>query len=355
LGEILASAAGVAKLAHASEHAATESPGRQTGSDDVPWRMINGNRSASKRRFRMAYSAEVSRGNPSCFLFLIDQSGSMQEVLDATNIQSLDRPVAGDIRAYTQSASARTKAQGVADAINRLLQNLVIKCAKSEGVRDYYHVGVVGYGGDGSANRVSPAFSGTLAGRELVPISEIANNPARVDERTKKVDDGAGGLVDQTIKFPVWFEPVASGGTPMCQALKEAESILQRWIQQHMSAFPPIVINITDGEPTDGDPIAAAAGVRSLCTTDGNALLFNVHISSQKSAPIEFPDSEGMLPDQHARLLFNMSSLLPSYMQAMARQEGIQATEATRGFVFNADMVAVIRFLDIGTRPSNLR
>src|SRR2546423_6240095 len=91
----------------------------------------------------------------------------------------------------------RKKADGVADAINRLLQNLVIKCAKSEGVRDYYHVGVLGYGGDMTANRVEPAFSGALAGRELVPISEIANSPARIDERAKKIDDGAGGLVDQ--------------------------------------------------------------------------------------------------------------------------------------------------------------
>ena len=34
----------------------------------------------------------------------------------------------------------------------------------------------------------------------------------------------------------------------------------------------------------------------------------------------------------------------------------ILAVGATaRGFVFNADIVAVIRFLDIGTRPSNLR
>jgi hypothetical protein len=30
-------------------------------------------------------------------------------------------------------------------------------------------------------------------------------------------------------------------------------------------------------------------------------------------------------------------------------------TDGARGFVFNADIVAVIRFLDIGTRPSNLR
>ena len=31
----------------------------------------------------MAYSAEISRSNPSCFLFLIDQSGSMQDAVDA--------------------------------------------------------------------------------------------------------------------------------------------------------------------------------------------------------------------------------------------------------------------------------
>src|SRR5262245_36966110 len=302
----------------------------------------------------MAYSAEISRSNPSCFLFLIDQSGSMQDALDAAGGPALDRPAGGDGPALA-AAPVRTKAQGVADAINRLLQNLVIKCAKSEGVRDYYHVGVLGYGGDMTSNRVEPAFSGALTGRELVPISEIANTPARIDERTKKIDDGAGGLVDQKIKFPIWFEPVANGGTPMCQALARAHSILQTWIGQHAASFPPIVINITDGEATDGDPAGSARMLQLLATNDGQCLLFNVHISSKGGAPLEFPDDEGALPDEYSRLLFNMSSLLPAYMQAMARQEGIRATETTRGFVFNADMVAVIRFLDIGTRPSNLR
>jgi hypothetical protein len=302
----------------------------------------------------MAYSAEISRSNPSCFLFLIDQSGSMQDAIDAGTGPVLDRPPGGDGPAIP-AAPPRTKSQGVADAINRLLQNLVIKCAKSEGVRDYYHVGVVGYGGDMTANRVEPAFSGALAGRELVPIGEIANSPARIDERTKKVDDGAGGLVEQKIKFPIWFEPVANGGTPMCQAFSRAHSILQAWIGQHAPSFPPIVINITDGEATDGDPAGAAQMVKSLATNDGQCLLFNIHISSKGGASLEFPDSESGLPDEFSRLLFNMSSLLPAYMQAMARQEGIRASETTRGFVFNADMVAVIRFLDIGTRPSNLR
>lgn len=279
----------------------------------------------------MAYTAEISRGNPSCFLFLIDQSGSMADPFGA-------------------GESTRRKAEGVADAINRLLQNLVIKCAKAEGVRDYYYVGVIGYG-----EQVGPAFGGPLSGRELTSISEVAAKPVRVEERTRKTDDGAGGLVDQTIKFPIWFDPIANGGTPMCQALTRAYSILQSWLNQHPECFPPIVINITDGEATDGDPSAGSEALRTLSSSDGNALLFNLHVSSQKALPIEFPDSEAALPDEHARLLFRMSSLLPEYMGTIAQQEGFPTSGGTRGFVFNADMVAVIRFLDIGTRPSNLR
>lgn len=298
----------------------------------------------------MPYTSEISRTNPSCFLFLIDQSGSMQDVMDPSQIQPMKEPVVVDGKTYTHTAQGRTKAEGVADAINRLLQNLVIKCAKTEGVRDYYHVGVIGYG-----TRVGSAFGGSLAGKELVPISEVANMPARVEERSKKVDDGAGGIVEQKIKFPIWFDPVANGGTPMCQALIMAQSILQGWLNQHPGCFPPIVINITDGEATDGDPSIHAQSLSRLSSSDGNILLFNLHLSSQKANPTEFPDSEEVLPDDYARLLFRMSSILPEYVRSIAQQEGFRVSEWTRGFVFNADIVAVIRFLDIGTRPSNLR
>jgi hypothetical protein len=281
----------------------------------------------------MSYSAEISRTNPSCFLFLIDQSGSMED------------PWGGEAGERGQQ-----KADSLATIVNRLLQNLVIKCAKSEGVRDYYSVGVLGYGG-----KVGPAFGGALAGEELVPVSRLADQPARIEERTRKTDDGAGGLIEQTVKFPVWFDPVASGGTPMCQALTRAQGILGGWLADHPAGFPPIVINITDGEATDGDPTKPAEALRSLTTDDGNVLLFNVHLSSQRAAPVQFPDCPDGLPDKYARLLFDLSSPLPDFMKTVAQQEGFATGEGTRGFVFNADMVSVIRFLDIGTRPSNLR
>ena len=279
----------------------------------------------------MPYTAEISRSNPSCLFFLIDQSGSMSDPFGA-------------------GEPHKRKADGVADAINRLLQNLVIKCAKSEGIRDYYHIGVIGYGA-----QVGPAFSGALIGREMVPISEIADIPARIEERTRKIDDGAGGLIEQTIRFPVWFDPIAQGGTPMGQALTQAQHIIGGWLNEHPDCFPPIVINITDGEATDGDPSNTAQALKSLASNDGEVLLFNLHLSSHRAAPIEFPDTAESLPDQYARLLFNMSSLLPLHMQTAAQSEGYRVSTNTRGFSFNADLIAVIRFLDIGTRPSNLR
>lgn len=190
---------------------------------------------------RMPYSAEISRSNPTCLLFLVDQSGSMSD------------PFGG-------ADGGKRKADGVADATNKLLQNLVLKCAKEEGIRDYFHVGVIGYSGSG----VGPAFGGALAGRELVPISEIGNSPARLDERTQERDDGAGGILKVQIKFPIWFDPMANGGTPMCQALTKARDVLEGWLRQHPDAFPPIVVNITDGEASDGDPSAIASSLKQL-------------------------------------------------------------------------------------------
>lgn len=248
------------------------------------------------------------------------------------------------------SGEGQRKSELVADALNRLLSELSIKCAKEEGVRDYFHIAVVGYGAT-----VGPALAGTLAGRDLVPLSEIASFPARLEARTKKIPDGAGGLADQEVKFPIWVDPVANGGTPMTAAFTAAESIASAWLNLHPASFPPMILNLTDGESTDGDPSSPAERLRALASSDGNVLLFNLHVSSDRNSPVTFPDSDAGLPNQYARMLFNLSSILPDHMRAYARDQGYSVSEGTRGFVFNADVTSVIQFLDIGTRASDLR
>jgi hypothetical protein len=273
----------------------------------------------------MPYSAEISRTNPTCFLFLVDQSSSMLEPFGRQ--------------------PEKTKAGGVADALNRLLQNLVLKCAKSDGIRDYFHIGLIGYGG-----RVVAGFGGALADKPLVTISEIANNPLRIEERKRLIDDGAGGIMEQTVKFPVWYEPKPTGKTPMCQALQAAHDWVKAFIEQMPGCYPPLVVNITDGHATDGDPLPVAEKVRKQASKDGNALLFNVHVSAHQATPVEFPSGEQGLPDDFARLLFRMSSPLPPRLLEAAKSEGFPAKSGTRGFVFNADLVSVVRFLDLGTK-----
>jgi uncharacterized protein YegL len=272
----------------------------------------------------LPYTAEISRANPTALIFLLDQSGSMQE------------PFGGQ--------PEKQKAEGVSDALNRLIQNLVLKCAKADGIRDFFHLGMVSYGG-----RVASAFRGALAGNTLVPISTIADNPLRIELRKRKID-GASEVFEQQFKFPVWFEARPSGRTPMCKALTLAKQILEPFLSQFPGCYPPIVINITDGKPTDGDPLEPARELCNLTSQDGNVLLFNAHLSEKQCRPIEFPGDEAGLPDDFAKLLFRMSSELPPKLQEAARSEGFAIDAHCRGFVFNADLVAVIRFLDIGSR-----
>ncbi|MHC5072814.1 MAG: vWA domain-containing protein [Planctomycetota bacterium] len=233
----------------------------------------------------MPYKAEISSASPSCFLFLIDQSTSMAEEISA-------------------GEATQQKSTGVANTMNKWLQELSIKCSKSDGVRDYYHVG----GEEGAA------------------------------------------------RIPVWFDAVADGGTPMCRAVAEAEQIIEGWLEAHPDGFPPIVIHVTDGEATDGDPTDRLHHLTNMASSDGNVMLFNIHLSAHPGAtPISFPDSPEGLPDEYSRMLFDTASPLTPTMRALAKEYGIETSDRSRGFVLNADMTVLVQAIDIGTRPSNLR
>lgn len=277
----------------------------------------------------MSYGAEISRSTPTAFLFLVDQSGSMEE----------------------RMASGKSKAEFVADALNRTLMNLIIRCTKSEGTRDYFHVGVLGYGDSGVKN----GFSGELGNSVLNPISRIESNPTRVEDRKKRVDDGAGGLVEQSIKFPVWFEPKSSGGTPMRAALTRGAEEIANWCDTHPDGYPPTVLHITDGESTDGDPEEIANALRQLRSNDGEALLMNIHVSVSGNEPEKFPASESRLPDHYSKMLFRMSSPLPTNLARYAQDKGYSVSNESRAFMFNAEVVELVDFFDIGTRASQLR
>ena len=178
---------------------------------------------------------------------------------------------------------------------------------------------------------------------------------AEVKDRQIKESDGYGGTVEVSRKLPVWLRPHSGAQTPMCQALRYAEVAISEWVDRHPCSFPPIVINISDGNATDGDPEPIAQRVMDLGTSDGGALVFNCHLSENTSIPTQFPYSENFLQDKFARQMFRMSSLMPPGVRDYAARLGISVNAESRCCVFNADMVSLVHFLDIGTSgPSNL-
>ena len=239
---------------------------------------------------------------------------------------------------------AGRKADFVSDVVNNTLHDLVIRCTKTEEVRNYYYVSIIGYG-----RRVTSALGGALADRMVTPISELADYPLKVETRMKRVPDGYGGTIEMPYRFPVWTYPLADGGTPMCDAFKKAKEVLTRWLSEHPSGFPPTILHITDGESTDGDPSPVGQEILSMGTDDGKTLIFNCHVSSSHARKIEYPSSANVLTDNFARTLFNISSPLPPGFIAAAQQLGVGVMEDARGFVFNGDPSSVVQFYEIGT------
>ena len=286
----------------------------------------------TQRSNRQPYSQYIGWSTPACFLFLIDQSLSMEE------------RIAGD---------GPPKAEQLASAINFWINAMITRASGDAGIKDWMEIAVIGYHTDNDGNPVvGTALGGGLAEASrdaFLKISEFEKHPLRKTEKTQQIYDPE---TNETFELPTevheWVDPVSAGGTPMCHALCFAHRLLLKWVSDHHECFPPIVMHVTDGEATDGDPVRHAEAIRSLATDDGNALIFTCHLSSVKHDSIKFPGNEAFLPDDFARCLFRMSSELPAPMAQVAKWEGYKLQPKAKGFVFNADTVSLLQFIDMG-------
>src|SRR5262249_41117667 len=236
----------------------------------------------------MSYTAVINRENPTAFMFLIDQSRSMNEKIDA----------------------GETKAKLVGDVLNKTLLQLVTRCNSADGVQDYFDIGVLAYSGTG----VHSGFGGALSASAFHPVSSLAKHPLRIEERKQRVPDGTGGLVDQSVKFPVWINSVSVGDAPMGEGFRKAAECLANWCNSHSKSCPPTIIHVVGGPSTDGDSEQIAEAIRHVSTNHGQCLLFNLHVGTPGSASVIFPASEAGLPDAYSKMLFRMSSLFPTHL-----------------------------------------
>ncbi|WP_037909276.1 vWA domain-containing protein [Actinacidiphila yeochonensis] len=266
----------------------------------------------------------ATRKHPACFVLLIDQSYSMSGAMSG--------------------GRGASKADAVADSTNQLLGRLVQRCFVDEEARHFFDIALIGY-----SDGVGPLLQGPLTGQFLV-------SPAQMAEAVSRVHTDASGT-----SWPVWIEPRADGETRMCAAFDLARDLVGSWVARHQDSPAPVVINISDGEATDGgidDLAQRAAALRQLRTDGGELQLFNIAIASQSETPQYYPDSPNGLPDKYTKALFDISSVLTprlvEYANHFATAAGRPPLRAgARAFVFNADLAAMVEALSIGSNDPN--
>lgn len=284
-----------------------------------------------------AYETRINRERPACFIFLIDQSGSMNDTWGVDN--------------------SKSKAEMVALYVNNAIHEIINICQKTETEpRHYFDIAVIGYGKE--ADNAQLLWEGNLADKTFVSPAELKQNPTGNQGEIEVVRRTFKGEI--LVKIPVvyWFSPIAESLTPMGSAFDKCTKLLEDWTVQHPNSFPPIVINITDGKQTDcndNELLDKAYQLRQIQTLYGKTLLFNVHISSSSEQSVVFPENATEIPlNKQSQLLYEMSSVLPiAFNQRIATE--VKKTDLSENttyvaMTFQASVSDMIKCLDIGTK-----
>lgn len=254
---------------------------------------------------------------PGHLVFLIDQSTSMK----------------------VKDANGKTRAEKVVEAVQSAVIDCVNGCISGTNVKNRFFLTIIGYGGEPtpSVTTIKEDWA-----KNLIPeLQAIKTN---------------GGT----------FIPAeALGWTPMAEAFDLAKECLENWLEacqekvddgSYLGIPAPVVINITDGEPCDGSSTAkdraeaAAKDLLSLCGTDGNVTLFNLHISDE-GIEIVFPGDKNVLNGcPEGELLFDMSSDMSSDMADAAKERGIEGVCAgSKCMAVNAKGATITTLISFGS------
>lgn len=299
-------------------------------------RPVRQGRHATNQQHTM-YKAKITREHRTAFIILCDRSGSMAE----------ETRFGGQVM---------RKAEAVACIINMLLGELIHRSRRDDGIRDYFDIAVLGYSGSG----VQPLLPAGDRER-FIGIGDLVRLPAPVQQRRMLRTLPGGRQTAVEIGQRQWITPEANGDTPMCRALSAAAVLAGAWcaLPRNRDSFPPIVLNITDGEASDATPqtlLAEAGSIKSVATRDGNVLLFNIHLAgsgTQTSAQC-FPSNREELPCiRYADLLYDMSSELPACYDDLILASRPGACPPFRAVGYNCPVEELFAMLAIGTASSS--
>ena len=230
----------------------------------------------------MAHEKKISRAFPGLIIFVLDDSGSMGDLLQGTS-----DPCCAWVERYL----------GI--LFKQLLEYSTDMKGDTPVIKPRYFVYVIEYGS------TPDVWNG-----EMLDIETAVEKYAQANNSL-----GLQGRL---------------GGTDTAAAMQRAYDFLKVAIQEERfcDSFPPMVFHLTDGmSGTDAEPVVEQ--IRQLSTSDGAPLVVNAFIGTQTSlayqGPDDFPgyvDEAEAGPSSDNKRLFNMSSVVPESMRQTLVEEG---------------------------------
>ena len=268
-----------------------------------------------------------SSATPGLLIILVDQSGSMMKPYDGNDNRS----------------------QFAAKAVNRVINTIIQKNFDGKQPKNRCFITVIGY--DSEVKKLTSGF-----------LQKLEANPLRIDEITKKVPDGAGGLVEIKSKMPIWIEPIDKDRwTNMTGAFRMAKDMVEAWMTDKPENPAPVIINISDGRPyydkkeindCVNETIEVVNAIKAIDTNDGKIQIFNAMLGD--GPKVIFPKTESDLTSDEAKFLYQISTEIPAAYHGAAEKNELSFEEGARGAIYNADAEHLIKLIDFGSSKGTL-
>ncbi len=248
----------------------------------------------------------------------------------------------------------RSMAEIVEQSVNNMLYDMALHYSISEGegedvLKDRIHLRLLTYSGEDDVSDPIP-----LPGGSYYLHADGEDGWVKNYSELHRYNGSQA-------EIPRWFKHVPNGKTPMLKAFQTARRVIEEHISQFPDSFPPVLLNISDGEPSDcGEPIdwslltSECEAIRSLGRDGNHPIICNVHLDPRgRGLPSLYPEkppSENGIEDGLWRSSSKISDLIGFQKNHSIPEVARDGNGDRRFFVFNSDLMHFHEFLSFSTR-----
>jgi hypothetical protein len=211
------------------------------------------------------------------------------------------------------------------------------------------HTAVVSCGTDAAGGPlVQTTFGGALAGRAVVPDTDLPAGALRVEDVSRQVSNGIGGLVQVTRKRPVFVELEPTVPVDPKPGFAAVKDLVTRWQADHPSSIvSPIVLHLTRGRFEPSRINEAVGQLHDL----GNVGLYHLIVTESPHPSLAYVADPEKTQSAELRKLWELSS--PLQGRQTLSEKGPAVSPDSRGIVINGKFDLLMDAIHEALKPAD--